>query len=363
MVVLVVAADNAGTNGADSITTASDAKGHTYTARATTGRDPGAANAGCTVRVFTATVGSGGMASTDQITVNFSPNTTSKAAVVWRVTGLGAPEFVAITKQNNFTNNPLAETTGTITDTHAVICGLAVESNGSLTFDSDTTNGTWTSGAQTTADTGTSDTSIIVGSQCKIVTATATQTWNVTLPGSRDWALAAITVKEGAVTGASVTPSVVTATSEVSAPTVTTGAGVTPGVVTATSQVPAPTIGAVTNATITPAVVTASSEVPAPSLTAVSNATVSPAVVTVTSEAPVPTLSTGVSFTAPVVTAPATIGEPGVVNEIVNQPGGGVMTVSPQDGGLSTMTVTPRDSVTMAVTPQGSVTMSVTLGS
>src|SRR5262245_40298634 len=81
--VAIIAADNNGTSGANSLTSVQDSRSNTWTQRALILNDPGAAAAGCTLGIFTAPVTSA--LSSGTVTANFNPNTTSKAIEVYRV--------------------------------------------------------------------------------------------------------------------------------------------------------------------------------------------------------------------------------------------------------------------------------------
>lgn len=180
-IVVCVAADNNGTNGATSTTGVTDAAGNTYTLRADRLQDPGAAGDGVSLRVYVApcTVP---LSATQQITVAFSPNTTSKAAAVWRIrpAASGAVNFLGESGTVAATANP-THTTASMSAGQLVIGATAAETNVTPTADSDTTNGTWSTAQVATANTGTAGTSAVLTTQFKVVTATATQTYNTTL--------------------------------------------------------------------------------------------------------------------------------------------------------------------------------------
>jgi len=193
MIVVCVAADNQGSAGAISIASVTDSKSHTYTSRVSRNNDPGTASSGASVAIFTAPVTTA-MTTSDTVTINFSPNTTSKAAVLWEIAA-GATEFPKYLSNGGSTGsgtNPSLQSTS-IGSGDAVIYALAAESNATLTGDSDTTNGNWSTLYTDVGNTGTSLTSMRVGSQYKVTTGTATQTWNTTLTTS-DWAISYIVV-------------------------------------------------------------------------------------------------------------------------------------------------------------------------
>lgn len=179
--VAVVASDNAGTNGANSISGASDTKANTYTIQYNALYDPGAASAGCSVAIITAPVTNSIVTGDDSYSITFSPNTTSKAAYWYVVTGLAG----TLTIGGGANGTGAATGTPTITTTTlpsgAVVFGQgAAESNATFTGDADTTYGSWSSAQNQTANTGTLLTSMTLTSQYKIVNASGTQTYNPT---------------------------------------------------------------------------------------------------------------------------------------------------------------------------------------
>ena len=190
-VVVCIGADNNGSNGANSISSVTDAAGNTYTL-AGSGRlnDPGAAAAGVSTRIYYAKVTTA-LASGDNITVNYSPNTTAKSVAVWKVTVAAGKvlSFIAEDGVTGATANP-SRTTPSITNGDLIVAALGAESSGTVTGDSDTTNGNWSSA--TTAQSGGT---MLVSTQAKVVTATATQTYNVTLTAA-DWAISIAQFRE-----------------------------------------------------------------------------------------------------------------------------------------------------------------------
>jgi hypothetical protein len=190
MVVVCIASDNNGTDGVDSVSSVTDSKSHTYTLRVERNNDPGAAAAGASVNIYTAIVTTA-MTTSDVVTTNFSPNTASKAVVIWEVApGAGeTPTFVSNGSTTGDRNPAL--TSSSINSGNAVIYAIAAESRSTLTGDSDTTRGSWSALYTTAADTGTNSTSMRVGSQHKVVNATGTQAWSGTI-NDCDFALAYI---------------------------------------------------------------------------------------------------------------------------------------------------------------------------
>lgn len=178
--VVMVAADNAGTNGAASLSSVTDSAGNSYTMTSST-YDPGAASAGATFGLFhartTATLTGG------TVTANFSPNTTAKAMVIYKVVP-GANEVVAFDRVGaGYTGTTKSITATAVTNGYTIFAGMAVETNAAVTADTDTTNGSWASQYTAVGNTGTSTTSQRVCGQYKTVTATGDQTFNTATSG------------------------------------------------------------------------------------------------------------------------------------------------------------------------------------
>ena len=178
--VVMVAADNAGTNGAASLSSVTDSAGNSYTMTSST-YDPGAASAGASFGLFrariTATLTGG------TVTANFSPNTTAKAMVISKIV-LGANEVVAFDRVGaGYTGTTKSITAAAVTNGYTIFAGMAVETNAAVTADTDTTSGSWSAQYTAVGNTGTSTTSMRVCGQYKTVTATGDQTFNTSTSG------------------------------------------------------------------------------------------------------------------------------------------------------------------------------------
>jgi len=194
LAVLALAYDNSVTGGADPYSSITDNAGNTWTSRLNVLNDPGAANAGSTLRIFTTTVGT--LSSTSVVTVTFSTSTTAKA---WTFTEFTSNTGVASYSSGNSATG--SSTTPTINsssiDVNTVIFGaMANEGNSAITADSDTTNGNWST--QQTSSIGNATGAMQIASQYKIVNATGTQTYNPTLANSGDWCIGWINIIETA---------------------------------------------------------------------------------------------------------------------------------------------------------------------
>ena len=198
IVAVVVVADNAGTNGASSINAVSDTSSNTYTKKVTVNRDPGAANAGVTLCIFTAPITNA--LSSETITVTFSPNTkykTASAYVLTPDTGYAASVKFTDTGTTGSATS-FAYTSSSLDSGDVVLGALGLESfniSNAITYDSDTTRGSWEAGYSYGAYDGATIPTMFAYQflQYKTVTGTGTQTYNISLAGSaNDYAMTTI---------------------------------------------------------------------------------------------------------------------------------------------------------------------------
>jgi hypothetical protein len=188
--VVHVAADNNGTAGAASLsTTMTDSAGNTFVNRSITNRTAGAVADGVTLGLWTAEVTSA--ISNGSITVNFSPSTPAKAAVVKRVApGAGeVVEFVEVGPGASGSGTAYSITATAVQSGHTIFGATGLEQTTAAAADTDTTNGSWSSAYTAAGSTGTNGTSISITSQHKTVTATGNQVYNTSSGSTRDWAI------------------------------------------------------------------------------------------------------------------------------------------------------------------------------
>lgn len=195
--VLAVAADNNGTAGASSTSASiTDPAGNTWTRRSETNRTAaGVAADGITLSIWTCPVTVALSSAT--ITVNFSPNTTAKAALIKKIAPAAGETIVYRSAGSGASGSDTSFSTGTVAgvplgDTILGFCGLQARVN--PTPDSDTTNGSWSSNFIAIADSGTVGTSVLVYGQHKTVTATGDQSWDTSFGSARQYALNYIAV-------------------------------------------------------------------------------------------------------------------------------------------------------------------------
>lgn len=193
LAILCVAYDNSANQGLDPYSSISDSVGNTWTPRVNILNDPGNANAGSALRIFTSLITT--LTTANTITVSFGSSTTAKAWTLTEVTAATGfvPSYVTGTGAI-FTSATPTITSGTINNGDLILGVVGREANGTRTGDADTTNGTWSTAQQTGFGTTTAGQEII--SQYKIVNATGTQTYNPTFSTSADGNIAWIQILE-----------------------------------------------------------------------------------------------------------------------------------------------------------------------
>lgn len=191
MIVVGVAADNAGASGASSIASVSDSAGNVYSLRQSANQTAGAANDGASYALFTAPCTSP-LASGQTITINFSPNTVSRVAQARKITpsGTGVLAYLEGNTNANSSNAISVATSANLILGDVVVAGIARENPNGPSADTDTTNGSWSSSLFEGA---TNFTSI---SQTKVVTGAGAQTFNSGGSQVADEATAIIVIRQ-----------------------------------------------------------------------------------------------------------------------------------------------------------------------
>jgi hypothetical protein len=194
LVVIALGYDNGGTQGADPYSSISDNGGNTWTSRFNGLNDPGAANAGSTLRIFTATIPPN---TTVTITVTFTVSITAKSYLFQQFySSLGYNiNFLSASAATIGSTTTIASNAVSVNNGDAIFAAFAIEGTSTGTAgDGDTTNGSWSLGQISSGGTGTSV--ISTYSQYKIVNATGNQTWNVTGGAAGDWVAGTINITE-----------------------------------------------------------------------------------------------------------------------------------------------------------------------
>jgi hypothetical protein len=198
--VLCIALDNAGSAGGTvaAPATATDSLGQIWTRRINPLFDNTAASAGVETACYTAWVA--GFNTTDSLTLTWAAGVspTAKAytfAEFTSNTAWAGISYITGAAGTGGTSGVPTVTTGSITSGDVVIGWGGAESADTWAGDADATSGSWSTHQHNAAGTGT--TGMSVTSQYKIVTATATQTYNPTLT-SADEILGWIQIREAA---------------------------------------------------------------------------------------------------------------------------------------------------------------------
>ncbi|WP_428673721.1 hypothetical protein [Reyranella sp.] len=202
MLVLGVAADNAGTLGVPSLsTTVTDSAGNLWINRSLVNQTSGAASDGTTLGIWTCTVGTALVAGT--VTISFSPDTAAKVAVLQKVTpGAGETVLVTAVGAGVFGNGTAwAAPAVSVANGDTIFGFRAIETTSTTTADSDTTNGSWSSVYSAAASTGTTTSSQAIATQYKTVNATGDQTFDVTGGAARDFAINTLVLSPVTVSG------------------------------------------------------------------------------------------------------------------------------------------------------------------
>lgn len=194
VLLICIAAENSGTSGAARTVTITDnASGTTnvYTQRGTTGNaTAGTAGDGASQFFFECPVTTA--LSSNTVTVTFSGNVTHKAMEILRLQPASGQyiRFVEVGTASNTTPNTGATShsasTVSVANTHTIFCMAAVETDDTITGDSDTTNGSWSTLVRRLADAGADAVTMSCATQYKTVNATGNQSWEATTVSARD---------------------------------------------------------------------------------------------------------------------------------------------------------------------------------
>jgi hypothetical protein len=290
MGVLCIALDNEGSGGAATIAPASwtDAKGNVWTLRTNALYDNGAASAGIEMAYYTAPI-TVALLTTDAGTMTWGGGVSPVAkAWTWYEVIPSGGNTVGYSTGGSIAGATAANATvvtSSVLVGDAVIAGYFAENVSAVTGDADSTNGTWA--AQQTATVGTTTSGVIIATQQKVQTTTAsTQSYDVTV-ASQDRIAGYVMLHEVVVT------------------TATIGLAT----LTLTPLTPAVTVSSNTTATIGLATLTLTPLTPVVSTTAGQTATIGTASLTLTRLTPTVTASnhqTAVPGVASLILAPQT---------------------------------------------------------
>lgn len=177
LVVLAIAYNNAGTNGADPFNTIYDSSGNTWFLMYAGLNDPSSANAGLCLRVYGTYQNNNQLTAGQNATVEFSPNVVAKVATLTEISSDSPNNLAYSTISDQITLTATPSVTGSPTAVGDCIFGASSkEGTSAITDDSDTTNGSWSTGQQSIIGSGTSGMSVIT--QAKVATGTASMTFD-----------------------------------------------------------------------------------------------------------------------------------------------------------------------------------------
>lgn len=219
MAVVLIAADNAGLNGAMSLASVTDEPGNTYNLIIHDTKDPGGANAGVTGAIARAIIGPAGLLATENITINFTPNTVRCAAVVYKVVPTSSNHDIEVYWGDVATGygDGYGGVTGFESDSRwlisnvasgkLIICGLAAQRRTSATgVSTDATNGVWVVADNANevfardSDNSSENGSIMMSCQYKLTTGAGDQLWRMNHSATTYWVGVNVLIQETAAT-------------------------------------------------------------------------------------------------------------------------------------------------------------------
>lgn len=173
--------DNSAAGGADPFSTIADSKNNTWTLVEQELRDPGAANAGVTFRMYSTAQDGGTLTTGDIITVTYG---TYSARTVFTLTEVVPDTGYSLTLSGNSgsntnTNTPVISTPS-LSSGMFVLGAVTREWNGDRAGDTDTVNGTWSVTQSFASGAVANGASVEIISQYKEITGTGTQSYNPT---------------------------------------------------------------------------------------------------------------------------------------------------------------------------------------
>jgi hypothetical protein len=181
--VIVWALDNSGTSGVSRFSSMADSVGNTWSTPLNINKTAGTANDGTTL-VMSWSKLTTQLLNTNTITITLTGNVTPKCYAIHQITPAAGNSVEYVTSGSTTGTGNVALTTGTIDNLQMVVCAVANEYGTAQTptHDTDTTNGSWSTALY--AEVGTTGAGQNVASQRKVVTASATQTYNVSYSSS-----------------------------------------------------------------------------------------------------------------------------------------------------------------------------------
>jgi hypothetical protein len=192
-IVVCSAYDNLATGTAPYISSVTDSKSNTYTGNGIkTSGGTGSDRATCAIYSANITTA---LSTSDTITITFTGSITAKAVVFYKVStasGKKANRRVLATLAPSANITSLTRISQSMVSGEAVIMALAIEDTATVTGDSDTLAGSWSSSYSISAVGASATESMQIFTQTKIVNAGGSQTWNTSFSSADTAAVYAI---------------------------------------------------------------------------------------------------------------------------------------------------------------------------
>lgn len=179
LLVLCASYDNSVVGGGDPYSSIADTKSNTWTSRQNALNDPGSADQGVAMRIFTTPQAGGTLTTGDTITITYSTTTVARSWTLTEFTGAGGtPTYLTGAVETSTTGSPTI-TSSSLTNGDGILAVVGREGNVPTPVpDSDTTNGSWSTAQE--SGVGVTEAGSEIQSQYKIVTADGTQSYDPT---------------------------------------------------------------------------------------------------------------------------------------------------------------------------------------
>ncbi len=178
LLIMYVAYENANISGGDTYISIRDSYGNAWTEIFSVVNSSGTINDGTVMRSFSTMQDQNGLTTSDSILLSFSTTIEALVHIIYEVDSTNILTITDSSSTSGTGSSPTI-TTNTIDNNNIVICAFGRNSSGTITDDADTSNGSWSAGISKTkvATYLTQE----LHSQYKVVTASATQTYNPTI--------------------------------------------------------------------------------------------------------------------------------------------------------------------------------------
>lgn len=178
LLIMYVAYENAGVGGGDTYISIKDSYENAWTEIFSVVNSSGTINDGTVMRSFSTMQDQNGLTTSDSILLSFS---TTIEALVYIIYEVDSTNILTITDSSSTsgTGSSPTITTNTIDNNNIVICAFGRNSSGEIIDDADTSDGSWSTGISKTKFAAFLTQEL--HSQYKVVTASATQTYNPTI--------------------------------------------------------------------------------------------------------------------------------------------------------------------------------------